>query len=151
MVDVEALTLQWLRARTDFPGVTFGTQRPPDLAAHLPYVLVTRIGGAANQVSWRGGLLLDRAGVNVQAWSTPDRAQTRALIHMVVSSLFAARSAALPGGVIVRVAMLAGPTDLPDPAMSDQVYRFTATVQLIVRQLARWAVEQAETLPSDTS
>ncbi|WP_170047608.1 response regulator [Couchioplanes caeruleus] len=55
--------------------------------------------------------------------------------HVIISdhSLASARGTALPGGVIVRVAMLAGPTSLPDPAAPDDVHRFTATMQITAR------------------
>ena len=49
--------------------------------------------------------------------------------------LCTARGAALPGGVIVGVSMLAGPTALPDPGAPDFVHRFTATVQITARAL----------------
>jgi hypothetical protein len=127
--DAETLALAWLRDVHDVTGITFGTQRPADIADHLPYVAVERIGGAADIPSWRAGTLVGRAGLNIQAWAGPYRADARQLIHSVVHSLSTARGVSLPGGVIVRVAMLAGPTALPDPAAPDDVHRFTATVQ----------------------
>jgi hypothetical protein len=134
MVDVEALTLAWLRGYPTMAGVTIGTERPADLAARLPYVQITRIGGGATPTSWRSGPMLDRAGVNAQTWATPDRATARILIHQVIGALMAARSLALPGGVIVAVTMLAGPSSLPDPAAVQQVHRFTTTLQMTVRE-----------------
>jgi hypothetical protein len=133
MVDVEALTLTYLRGLPDLSGVTVGTTRPADLSARLPFVLVTRVGGGAAGVSWRGGPVLDQAGINVQGWASPDRAAARHLIHQVIGALTAARAVALPEGVIVRVRVLAGPTALPDAAAPDHVHRFTATVQATAR------------------
>ncbi|HEX8626736.1 MAG TPA: hypothetical protein VF755_01005 [Catenuloplanes sp.] len=128
--DAEALAVAWLRGAPDLTGIGFGTQRPPDLAARLPFVVVERIGGTAEAPSWRAGALVDRAGINVQAWAGPHRIDARRLIHTVVHSLLSIRGVARPGGVIVRVAMLAGPTALPDPSAPDTVHRFTTSVQV---------------------
>lgn len=133
MVDVEALALAYLRNLPALAVITFGTQRPVDLLARVPFVLIARIGGAATVASWRGGPTLDRAGIDVQGWAAPDRAAARALVCQVVDALTAARSTALHGGVIVRVGVLAGPSGLPDPATGEHVHRYAASVQVTIR------------------
>ena len=66
MLDVETALLDWLPARPELNGYTFGTRRPVDLVARLLFVLLTRTGGAASLPTWRVGPVLDRAGIAVQ-------------------------------------------------------------------------------------
>lgn len=131
--DAEALVLAWLRTRPELVGVTFGTTRPADLVARLPFVLVERIGGGPSAPSWRAGALVDRAGIALQGWAGPHRVDARRLVHSVIHSLSTTRAAAVGDGVIVRVVVLAGPTPLPDPAASEDAHRFTATAQVTTR------------------
>jgi hypothetical protein len=78
--------------------------------------VIERIGGTSDTPSWRAGGLVDRAGINLQAWAGPNQIDARRLIHSVIHSLLSTRGVARPGGVIVRVAMLAGPTVVPTQA-----------------------------------
>lgn len=133
MVDVEALLLEWLRSRPELSDITFGTERSADLADRLPFVMVTRIGGGIESVSWRGGVYLDRAGVTIQTWNGPDRASSRALICTLIEQLAGVRELALDGGVLTRIGGVAGPTALPNPDGSGHAHRFTATAQVTTR------------------
>ena len=59
--DAERLVLALLRPV--FPGVSFGTLIPDDLADRLPYVVIRRVGGAAID-----GRFLDQAVVSADVW-----------------------------------------------------------------------------------
>ncbi len=76
-----------------------------------------------------------RTDANVQDRLGPYRAAAHCPAQAIVDRQLAARGAAVPGGVIVRVALHAGLTSLPDPAVPEDVHPFTATVQLTTRWL----------------
>ncbi|GIG63642.1 hypothetical protein Lfu02_80140 [Longispora fulva] len=131
--DAERLALAYLRARPALAGIRFGTERPVDLAERVPLVVIERIGGVSSAPSWRGGALSDRPAIHLQAWHGPHRAHARTLLLAVLHELALARGVVLPEGVIVRAAVLAGPTAVPDPGAPEHLHRHTATVQLTTR------------------
>ncbi|WP_018348225.1 hypothetical protein [Longispora albida] len=131
--DAERLTLAYLRARPALTGIRFGTERPADLSGRVPLVVIERIGGTASAPSWRGGLLVDRPAMHLQAWHGPSRADARTLLLRALHELALARAVVLPEGVIVRAVVLAGPTSVPDPGAPEHLHRHTATVQLTTR------------------
>ncbi|MEV6526888.1 hypothetical protein AB0M43_33650 [Longispora sp. NPDC051575] len=131
--DAELLALAYLRARPALAAVRFATVRPADIAARVPLVTVERIGGGGAAPSWRGGTLIDRPAIHLQAWAGPARADARALLRRVLAELDAARAVTLPEGHIVRAVPLAGPTLVPDPGAPEHLHRATATVQLTTR------------------
>ncbi|GIJ50030.1 hypothetical protein Val02_69160 [Virgisporangium aliadipatigenens] len=131
--DAETVVLQWLRTRPNLSAVRFGTTRPADLSRHLPFVAISRIGGGGAAPSWRGGLLVDRAGLTLTGWAKPHRADARGLVRTVVYELSTTRGVIAKAGVLVRVMVLAGPMPLPDRNAPEGIHRFVATVQAIVR------------------
>jgi hypothetical protein len=131
MPDPVAVVLAVLRAA--LPGVRCGTRRPDNLAAHAPFVRVQRIGGTPAWPTWRPGPVLDRAGVALTIWGGPDPADARRLAYTALAALAAAAGTRTPSGVLVRVAVLTGPTDLPDPDEPIGLHRFVTTVQALVR------------------
>lgn len=131
--DIERVLLAWLRAHPSLTGIRFGTTRPADLPAHVPYVQLTRSGGTAALPTWRPGPVLDRAGITVQVWASPDPAAARQTCTRVLSALYAARSVTGAGVTITRVRPLSGLSALPDPDAPDDVHRTSASVLVTSR------------------
>lgn len=123
--------------RGGVPGATFGTRRPDELTAALPYARVSRTGGAS-----RWPQFWDRLFVFVEHWAGPDDAAgvdaaraaqvftddcRRALWQAWRSQMVT------PHGWIARIAESEGPEEAPDPDLPLHG-RFTATYELLVRR-----------------
>jgi len=133
LVDTDAVILQALREHLDWSGYTVGTLRPADLTQGLPFVMVTRLGGAAGLPSWRvSPAHVDRATYGIQAWAGPHLAHARTVCRDCLHTLRMLRGTVVGSATIVGARIVSGPFRVADAEIPAEVHRMAGSVALTV-------------------
>ena len=119
-IDAEYVIRGWLEVQTNVHTVT---ETDEQLAANLPQLQVTRIGGGDD------GVALDRATFSIHAYAAT-RDAARKLAYTARTALYAARGVVFEGAVVTRVAVIGGPAWTPYADIN--LRRFTATYQIFI-------------------
>lgn len=122
--DAALLVIDYLRDELDtrgYPDIHVGAKVPNPRPSK--FVRVARVGGIAPF------LVADDATLVVEAWET-DAADAMTLAQLCRGLVRALAGTAVDGVPVYRVAELAGPANLPDPASDQARATFTITVRL---------------------
>lgn len=127
-LDVEAMVVGHLAQTL---GYEASTVRPDGFEQHLPYVQVTRIGGASTARTWQGRALQDEARLSLDVYAASREAAVDA-VNLVRGAFEQMQGTSRNGGLVLRAWEETGPAVRPDEPNTN-VTRIGLIVGLRVR------------------
>ncbi|MGW2932961.1 hypothetical protein ACWDA7_14085 [Streptomyces sp. NPDC001156] len=126
--DPEQMVVNHLISRL---GYQASTERPESLTGILPYVQVTRIGGAKAVQTWQGARLFDEPRLSLDVWAA-DRIAATDATAAVRAAFEQMHGISRDGGLVQRTWEETGPALRPEEPNTN-VVRIGLTVGLRVR------------------